>query len=105
MFKLIKQEGSKSIASIVQWNKSFSVVYTIYVEGKKKQRWETYHSYKTPLSQKRQLDLVQPHKKERAQCREEKLKGLEAISQGKLFTIGESLCVTLIYPISEPGHF
>ena len=33
------------MASIVKRNKSFSVVYTSYEGGKKKQRWETYHSY------------------------------------------------------------
>ena len=33
------------MASIVQRNKSFSVVYTTYTEGGKKQKWETYHSY------------------------------------------------------------
>lgn len=34
------------MASIVRRNKSFSVVYNIYDGDKKKQKWETYHSYK-----------------------------------------------------------
>lgn len=58
------------MASIVQRNKSFSVVYTIYDEGKKKQKWETYRSYEAALRRKEQLDLIQLHEKERAQYRE-----------------------------------
>ena len=58
------------MASIVQRNKSFSVVYTVYDGGKKKQKWETYHSYEAALRRKEQLDLVQQHEKERAQYRE-----------------------------------
>ena len=58
------------MASIVQRNKSFSVVYTIYDGGKKKQKWETYHSYESALRRKEQLDLIQQHEKERAQYRE-----------------------------------
>lgn len=58
------------MASIVQRNKSFSVVYTIYDGGKKKQKWETYHSYEAALRRKEQLDLIQQHEKERAQYRE-----------------------------------
>ena len=58
------------MASIVQRNKSFSVVYTVYDGGKKKQKWETYHSYEAALRRKGQLDLVQQHEKERAQYRE-----------------------------------
>ena len=38
--------------------------------GKKKQKWETYHSYEAALRRKEQLDLVQQHEKERAQYRE-----------------------------------
>lgn len=38
--------------SIVQRNKSFSVVYTIYDGDRKKQKWETYHSYEVALRQK-----------------------------------------------------
>lgn len=37
------------MASIVKRNKSFSVVYTTYTEGRKKQKWETYHSYEAAL--------------------------------------------------------
>ena len=37
------------MASIVRRNKSFSVVYNIYDGDKKKQKWETYHSYKEAL--------------------------------------------------------
>ena len=58
------------MASIVQRNKSFSVVYTIYDGGKKKQKWETYHSYEAALRRKEQLDMIQQHEKERAQYRE-----------------------------------
>lgn len=57
------------MASIVQRNKSFSVVYTIYDGDKKKQKWETYHSYEVALRRKEQLDLIQQHEKERAQYR------------------------------------
>ena len=55
-----------SMASIVQRNKSFSVVYTIYDGDKKKQKWETYHSYEAALRRKEQLDLIQQHENERA---------------------------------------
>ena len=58
------------MASIVQRNKSFSVVYTIYDGDKKKQKWETYHSYEAALRRKEQLDLIQQHEKERAQYHE-----------------------------------
>ena len=58
------------MASIVQRNKSFSVVYTIYDGEKKRQKWETYHSYKAALRRKEQLDLIQQHEKERTQYRE-----------------------------------
>ena len=58
------------MASIVQRNKSFSVVYTIYDRGKKKQKWETYHSYEAALRRKEQLDLIQQHEKERTQYQE-----------------------------------
>ena len=58
------------MASIVQRNKSFSVVYTIYDGDKKKQKCETYHSYEAALRRKEQLDLIQQHENERAQYRE-----------------------------------
>ena len=58
------------MASIVQRNKSFSVVYTIYDEDKKKQKWETYHSYEAAFRRKEQLDLIQQHETERAKYRE-----------------------------------
>ena len=58
------------MASIVQRNKSFSVVYTIYDGDKKKQKWETYHSYEAAPRRKEQLDLIQQHENERAQYRE-----------------------------------
>ena len=38
------------MASIVQQNKSFCVVYTIYEGNKKKQKWETYHSYEASIT-------------------------------------------------------
>ena len=46
------------MASIVQRNKSFSVVYNIYDGDKKKQKWETYHSYKEALHRKEQVDIL-----------------------------------------------
>lgn len=52
------------MASIVKRNKSFSVVYTSYEGGKKKQRWETYHSYEAALHRKEQVELVQTKQKE-----------------------------------------
>ena len=58
------------MASIVRRNKSFSVVYTIYDGGKKKQKWETYHSYEAAVRRKEQLDLIQQHETERAKYRE-----------------------------------
>ena len=54
------------MSSIVQWNKSFSVVYTIYEGDKKKQKWETYHSYEAALRCKEQRDLIQLHEMARA---------------------------------------
>ena len=59
------------MASIVQRNKSFCVVYTIYSDGKKKQKWETYHSYEAALNRKEQLNLVQLYEKERHSTRKE----------------------------------
>ena len=58
------------MASIVQRNKSFSVVYTIYDGEKKRQKWETYHSNEAALRRKEQLDLIQQHEKERAKYQE-----------------------------------
>lgn len=58
------------MASIVQRNKSFGVVYTIYDRKKKRQKWETYHSYEVALRRKEQLDLIQQHEKERAKYQE-----------------------------------
>nr|WP_325304575.1 tyrosine-type recombinase/integrase [uncultured Dysosmobacter sp.] len=52
------------MASIVQRNKSFSVVYTTYKEGGKKQKWETYHSYEAALKRKGQIELIQAQQKE-----------------------------------------
>ena len=53
------------MASIVKRNKSFSVVYTSYEGGKKKQRWETYHSYEAALHRKEQVELIRAKQKER----------------------------------------
>ncbi|OUP85939.1 UNVERIFIED_ORG: hypothetical protein B5F06_07425 [Lacrimispora saccharolytica] len=61
------------MASIVQRNKSFSVVYTIYDGEKKRQKWETYHSYGAALRRKEQLDLIQQLEKERTQYQEDTL--------------------------------
>lgn len=58
------------MASIFQRNKSFSVVYTIYDGEKKRQKWETYHSYEAAVRRKEQLNLIQLHEKERMQYRE-----------------------------------
>ena len=49
------------MASIVQRNKSFSVVYNIYDGDKKKQKWENYHSYEAALRRKEQLELIYLH--------------------------------------------
>lgn len=57
------------MTSIVQRNKSCSIVYTIYDGGKKKQKWEKYPSYEVALRRKEQLNLVQLHEKEREQYR------------------------------------
>ena len=54
------------MASIIQRNKSFCEVYIIYDGEKKRQKWETYHSYEAALRRKEQLDLIQQHEKERA---------------------------------------
>lgn len=53
------------MASIVQRNKSFSVVYTTYTEGGKKQKWETYHSNEAALHRKEQVELIRAKQKER----------------------------------------
>ena len=64
------------MASIVKRNKSFSVVYTSYEGGKKKQRWETYHSYEAALHRKEQVELVQAKQKERLQSHADNLSEL-----------------------------
>ena len=61
------------MASIVKRNKSFSVVYTSYESGKKKQRWETYHSYEAALHRKEQVELIQAKQKERLQSNADNL--------------------------------
>lgn len=40
------------------------------METRRKQKWETYHSYEAALRRKEQLDLIQQHENERAQYRE-----------------------------------
>lgn len=64
------------MASIVKRNKSFSVVYTSYEGGKKKQRWETYHSYEAALHRKEQVELVRAKQKERSQNHADNLSDL-----------------------------
>ena len=61
------------MASIVKRNKSFSVVYTSYEGGKKKQRWETYHSYEAALHRKEQVEIIQANQKERLQSNADNL--------------------------------
>lgn len=61
------------MASIVQRNKSFSVVYTTYTECGKKQKWETYHSYEAALHRKEQIKLIQAKQKERLQSNADNL--------------------------------
>lgn len=61
------------MASIVKRNKSFSVVHTSYEGGKKKQRWETYHSYEAALHRKEQVELIQTKQKERLQSHADNL--------------------------------
>lgn len=60
------------MASIVQRNKSFSVVYTIYDGDKKKQKWETYHSYECFLLGKHTVERVcsglSPLRRDRLWC-------------------------------------
>lgn len=55
------------MASIVKRGKSFSVVYTYHAEGKRKQRWETYHSYEAAVRRKEQIELIRTVGKQRAQ--------------------------------------
>ena len=57
------------MASIVQRSKSFSVVYTIWDGEKKKQKWETYHSYADAVKRKEQLEIVHRAEKERSNYR------------------------------------
>lgn len=64
------------MASIVKRNKSFSMVYTSYEGGKKKQRWETYHSYEAALQRKEQIELIQAKQKENLQSHAETLSDL-----------------------------
>ena len=64
------------MASIVKRNKSFSVVYTTYTEGRKKQKWETYHSYEAALQRKKQIELIQVQQKENLQSHAETLADL-----------------------------
>ena len=59
--------------SFIKRNKSFSVVYTSYEGGKKKQRWETYHSYEAALHRKEQVELIQAKQKERLQSNADNL--------------------------------
>ncbi len=54
------------MASIVKRGKSFSVVYTYHEEGKRKQRWETYHSYEAAVRRKEQVELIRTAGKQRA---------------------------------------
>ena len=62
------------MALIVKRNKSFSVVYTLHKGGKKKkQRWETYHSYEAALHRKEQVELIQAKQKERLQSHADNL--------------------------------
>ena len=61
------------MASIVKRNKSFSVVYTTYTEGRKKQKWETYHSYEAALQRKELIELIQAQQKEKLQSHAETL--------------------------------
>lgn len=55
------------MASIVKRGKIFSVVYTYHEEGKRKQRWETYHSYEPAVRRKEQVELIRTVGKQRAQ--------------------------------------
>ena len=64
------------MASIVKRNKNFSVVYTTYTEVRKKQKWETYHSYEAALQRKKQIELIQVQQKENLQSHAETLADL-----------------------------
>ena len=46
------------MASIVQRNRSFCVVYNIYEGGKRKQKWETYHTRELALRRKAQIEML-----------------------------------------------
>lgn len=55
------------MASIVQRNKSFCVVYTMQDSLRRRQKWETYHSYAAALWRKEQVELSRRIEKEKAQ--------------------------------------
>ena len=47
------------MASIVKRGSSYSVVYMTLIQGRRKQKWETYHSLDEAEQRKRILDLCQ----------------------------------------------
>lgn len=57
-------KGNDTImASIVKRGKSYSVVHSIEVDGQKKQKWETYHTFKEASQRKEFLEIYkQQHK-------------------------------------------
>lgn len=59
------------MASIVQRGKSYSVVYSVWIDGQKKQKWETYHSYEGAVNRKAQIELIAEMEKARQKYQEE----------------------------------
>jgi hypothetical protein len=57
------------MASIVKREKSYSVVYSIWVDGTRKQKWETYHSSHEAKQRKQQIELYLKKEKEKQLCR------------------------------------
>lgn len=56
------------MASIVKRGKSYSVVYTLYIEGIRKQKWETYYSLREAEHRKQQVELYLKKEKEKKLC-------------------------------------
>lgn len=57
-------QGVIILASIVKRNKSYAVVHYVSVDGIRKQRWETYHSFEEASRRKSLLELCQKTKYE-----------------------------------------
>ena len=64
---IIPISGGISMASIVQRKNSFSVVYTINEKGKRRQKWETYHTREMAMRRRAQIEMLKEVQKETAQ--------------------------------------